>query len=197
MIRTPLPVLVLFAFMLPLSSIADTADMLGLRQASISKRYIKVDNLHPINSIALLEIASPIYYSTDKDVVKNLDFSKLAAAFLTTKLESKNYQVTQIPVNRKNKNKLLKDYNDIKFPGVDAYLDVAPMFIGYKEYHKHTPFLENIYPIISSSQGIRPVVGIVVRLVSANTKEIIYAETFYHGATKPAILQFLVSVVSR
>ena len=103
MIRTPLPVLVLFAFMLPLSSIADTANMLGLRQAPISERYIKVDNLHPINSIALLEIASPIYYSADKDVVKNLHFSKLAAAFLTTKLESKNYQVTQIPVNRKIK----------------------------------------------------------------------------------------------
>ena len=62
MFRNFLLVLTLFAFILPINRVADAANAFGLGQKPIPTKFLTIDKLNSIHSIALLEVPDPAYY---------------------------------------------------------------------------------------------------------------------------------------
>jgi len=104
----------------------------------------------------------------------DFSFAKNIQDSLRQYLQENNFKVIQTAVNRGKKVALVKDYDSLDIKGVDAYLDVVPLEVGYKQSDLGGIFYEVIGPILS----------VVVRLVSARTKEVLYADTISYGWAK-------------
>jgi hypothetical protein len=72
---------------------------------------------------------------------------------------------------------LIEDYNSLDIEGVDAYIDIAPISVGYKQSERGGVAYEDIGPILE----------VVVRLISAKTKEVLYADTITYGWAKTSV----------
>lgn len=164
-------------------------------QKFISEKGLDQGGLELVKTIALLEVPDPRYYrfgegsggltfmfgvvgslmeqsnyGSDTAEYGDFSFGKTSQAFLKQFLEENNYRVIEYPVDRKNKFGLVKDYTTLNIEGVDAYLDVAPVDVGY---------MQNEANIFSNRTG--PHVSVVVRLVSSATNEVIYAGSAQYG----------------
>jgi len=206
MIRNFLLVLTLFAFILPINRVADAANAFGLGQKPIPTKFLTIDKLNSIHSIALLEVPDPAYYyfgegsggasfmfgiigtigeglATGKDSHEYGDFSfaKNIQHSLRQYLQENNFKVIQTAVNRGEKVALVKDYDSLDIKGVDAYLDVVPLDVGYKQSDLGGVYYEDIGPILS----------VVVRLISADTKEVLYADTISYGWAPATIFYYV------
>jgi hypothetical protein len=167
-------------------------------QGPISTKFLSVDNLHPIHSIALLVPPEPPnYYLGERRILANYDelpfwlsmlsasgdrarrrrntnaygdfsFAKVMQDSLKQYLEMNDYQVVEVAVYKRELYRLLQNYDYLSVNGVDAYLDIAPIEIGYKQS-------------VSNDSPSGPIVSVVVRLVSADTKKVIFAETISYG----------------
>ncbi len=172
-------------------------------QSAIPTRYIANGSLDSINSIALLEVPNPAYYNFGEtqdtgafffgiagilaeqaaaggDSKENgiFDFAKIIQEKLNQHLQDENYEIIRIGVNRKNKFGMIEDYNNFKIKGVDAFLDIAPVEVGYKQSEK-------LGGVVSSEIG--PIISVVVRLISADTKKVLYADTIRYGWTLASV----------
>jgi len=160
------------------------------KQSVIATRYVELGSLVSIKSIALLEVPNPSYYNfgdNTESIVGGLaeesavggdskeygifDFAKITQETLKKLLQDEDYEIIQIAVNRKNKFGLVENYNSVKIKGVDALLDIAPVEIGYKQ--------NDSAGVFSSESG--PIISVVVRLISAETREVLYADTIRYG----------------
>ena len=165
------------------------------KQSIIAETELKTNRLESINSIALLTIPDPPYYffgeggtgefshlfypiadvaersayGEDTAEYGEFSFGKTSQSFLKQFLEENNYEVFEYTVNRGNIFGLVDDYESLDIKGIDAYLDVAPVLIGYKEQQ------------FSTSSESRPYALVVARLVTANTNEVIYAGSIQYG----------------
>lgn len=143
------------------------------------------DLLAPIKSIALLNIPNPhcylpYYLDAEPTIVgkdtrkyEGFNFSVITQQHLIELLEAKGYHVILFSVNRDNPHKLLDDYSHLNIPDVDAFLDLAPVKVGF-----------NMSPWTHESLVYGPYVSLVVRLVSADSKKILYAESVQYGYGK-------------
>jgi hypothetical protein len=103
-------------------------------------------------------------------------FSAEAERLLTAHLKAAGFNVIVVPVERKKPYQLVDDYKALSVPNVDAYLDVAPGGVGYRK----STF--SAFP--GAARKVGPIVGVVVQLVSARTKKVLYAETLEYGWRK-------------
>lgn len=149
----------------------------------LSEIITEPDLLAPIKSIALLNIPNPHYYlpyHLDRDTKKyeGLNFSAITQQHLIAYLEAKGYRVIVTSVDRDNPYKLLDDYSHLNIPDVDAFLDLAPVGVGF-----------NMSPWTHESIVYGPNVSVVVRLVSADSKKILYAESVQYGYGKNPFIE--------
>ena len=190
MLRIYLSVFIFITLVLPPAYAASP------KQSVIATRYIELGSLVSIKSIALLEVPNPAYYNFgdntgsgafffgilgglaegsavggDSKEYGNFNFAKIIQETLKKHLQGEDYEVIQVAVNRKNKFGLVEDYNSVKIKGVDALLDIAPVEIGYKQ--------NDLAGVFSSESG--PIITVVVRLISAATREVLYADTIRYG----------------
>jgi hypothetical protein len=98
-------------------------------------------------------------------------FTAVAERLLTEHLKAAGFNVITVPVERKKRNQLLRNYEALSVPNVDAYLDVATLGVGYRQ---------NLNPY-STDEKVGPYLCVVVRLVSARSKNILYADTIQYG----------------
>lgn len=151
-------------------------------QSFISKTTPEPGALLPIKIIALLDIPNPRYYLWGRPgktitVANNnedpgvFNFSVIAERTLKEHLEARGYRVIPASVIRDNKYELLQDYSHINIPGVDAFLDLAPIQVGYKILAWRGPFTRKVGPNVS----------VVVRLISADSKKVLLAESVQYG----------------
>ena len=155
MIRNFLVVLILSALVVPSSQ---SAIRTVYAQRPISSKPLTLSNLNSIRSIALLEVPDPAWYyfgegkgwgaevfgllgslaegtTLGKDSKEYGDFSfgKIIQDSLKQYLRENNYKVVETPVTREKKFALIEDYNSLDIDGVDAYIDIAPISVGYKQ----------------------------------------------------------------
>lgn len=143
------------------------------------------DVFAPIKSIALLNIPNPHYYlpyyleveptvaGKETKRYEGFNFSVIAQQRLKEYLKEEGYHVILVSVNRDNRYKLLDDYSRLNIPEADAFLDLAPVEVGFKK-NPWNPFASEVGPHVS----------VVVRLVSAKSKKILYAESVQYGYDK-------------
>jgi len=111
----------------------------------------------------------PEYESVD------FHFSAVAERRLTEHLKAAGFSVVSVPVDRKKPNQLLRDYKGLSVPNVDAYLDIAALGVGYrKSFSGAWPFAHKVGPYVS----------VAVRLVSARSKQILYADIIEYAWSK-------------
>lgn len=113
----------------------------------------------------------PEYESAD------FHFSAAAERLLTEHLKAAGFSVISVPVDRKKPNQLLRmrNYKALSVPNVDAYLDVVALGIGYrKSFSGAWPFAHKVGPYVS----------VAVRLVSARSKKILYADIIEYAWSK-------------
>jgi hypothetical protein len=154
-------------------------------QRFISKTTLEPDALLPIKIIALFNVPNPRYYlwgrpsetfavDNAKQDSGDFNFSEIAQRTLKEHIEASGYRVIPAGVVRDNKYELLQDYSDINIPGVDAFLDFAPVQVGYKILAWRGPFTRKVGPNVS----------VVVRLISADSKKVLLAESIQYGLEK-------------
>jgi hypothetical protein len=115
----------------------------------------------------------PEYQSTD------FHFSAVAERRLTEHLKAAGFSVVSVPVDREKPNQLLRDYQALSVSNVDAYLDVAVLGVGYRKSNSGAwPF----------AHKVGPYVAVAVRLVSARSKKILYADIIEYGWSKARYL---------
>ena len=159
-------------------------------QGFISKTTPEPDALLPIKIIALLDIPNPRYYlwgrpgqtitvASNKGDPGDFDFSVIAQRTLKEHLEASGYRVITASVTRDNKYELLQDYSHINIPGVDAFLDLAPIQVGYKILALRGPFTRKLGPNVS----------VVVRLISADSKMLLLGESIQYGFEKNPLVK--------
>lgn len=141
------------------------------------------DLLAPVKSIALLNIPNPPYYlpyylDKGKKKYEGFNFSVITQQHLIEHIEAKGYRVILFSVNRDNPYKLLDDYSYLNIPDVDAFLDLAPVGVGF-----------NMSPWVSDVILYGPHVSVVVRLVSVDSKKILYAESVQYGYGKNPFIE--------
>ena len=137
------------------------------KQLRMSEIDIKPSKLLSVKTIALLKIPDPSLHGRDTALGENpgeyeeFSFSKTAQDILIQQLEEYGFEVIEFPVIRENKFHLISNYASLDIEVADAYLDVVPIDI---EYNLHGPH-----------------VSAVVRLVMADTTEVIYASSVQYG----------------
>jgi hypothetical protein len=150
-------------------------------QKFIAKTTLEPGILLPIKNIALLGVPNPRYYwvrvakttaGKDTEVYGDFNFAVIAQRSLMEHLEAKGYQVNVSSVSRHNRYELIDDYQSLNIPDADAFLDVAPVEVGFKP-NPWRPFSE-----------VGPHVSLVVRLVSADSRRVLYAESAQYGYDK-------------
>jgi len=104
-------------------------------------------------------------------------FTAVAERLLTEHLKAAGFNVITVPVERKKRYQVLRNYKALSVPNVDAYLDVAPLGVGYRQ---------SLNPY-STAEEVGPYLCVVVRLVSARSKNILYADTIQYGWRKAKI----------
>ena len=104
---------------------------------------------------------------------EEFDFSREIGRQLEAELTNLGYKVSYIPIVRKNHHSFVKNYKQIDIP-VDAYLDLTAKFVGF---YKHQHLISADY---------MPHLEIPVRLVMAESGNIVYAELIVYG-TQTAI----------
>ena len=151
--------------------------------------------LSKIRTIALLSIPNPHHYlpynlnqdpskGSKEQKYKGLNFSSVAEKYHKDYLETEGFHVILVGVERENQYKLVDDYSRIHVPEADAFLDIVPVEVGfelrtYPPFTKWPPFPSEVWPRIS----------VVVRLVSAHSKEILYAESIQYGHNLNPLLE--------
>jgi len=166
------------------------------KQSFISEKDLDPNELDRVKTIALLEVPDPPYYffgegigaasglfgiigfvgevsqyGKNSDEYGEFSFGKTSQAFLKQFLEENGYKVIEHKVDRKNKYGLVKDYANLDIKNVDAYLDFAPVQVGYKQDESN----------VFNDSRTGPHVSAVVRLVSAKTNKVIYAGSIQYG----------------
>jgi hypothetical protein len=169
------------------------------KQSFISKTTFESDRLRPIRSIAILDVPNPPHYylgggigpatfflgglgaaielsSVDKDTkeYRDFNFAEITQQRLKKHLEAKGYHVILVRTKRGDQYKLLDNYSSINIPGVDAFLDLVPVEVGFKRKAFAGPF----------SKEIGPHVSMVFRLISSNSKKVLYTESVQYGYDK-------------
>ncbi len=161
----------------------------------ISADVTDTDALRQVSGIALLEVPDPeAYYfgggrpgvktglfgvveteagyveiSQHADQYSDTDFAGILQAFVAEFLRENDFQVSEHRVQRQDRFDLLPDYSSLELTGVDAYLDVVPVEIGY------------LYKPAIADEGIWPVATVIARLVSAHSGQVLFARTFQYG----------------
>jgi hypothetical protein len=101
-------------------------------------------------------------------------FPDVAERLLTEHLKAAGFNVVSVPVERRKPYQLLPDYKTLSVPNLDAYLDVVSGGIGYRQSDSAPDF----------AQKVGPYVVISAQLVSARSKEILYADTIEYAWRK-------------
>ena len=89
--------------------------------------------LQSVQTIVLLEIPDPPNYGKDTLQFREFSFGNNAQAFLKQFLQENNYDVIEYAPYRENKYRLVDDYSLLNLTFADAYLDVAPVEVEYKQ----------------------------------------------------------------
>ncbi len=100
-------------------------------------------------------------------------FSAVMQRSLTKHLQAMGYPVIQLAVKHKKPDKLLRKYTRLSAAGADVYLDVVPLLLGYWPKTSMRP---------GSPDPAEPAVTVLVRLVSASSKDILYEEQVEYGS---------------
>ncbi len=162
--------------------------VLALSGSAIPQQALDPLLVKRVRTIALLEIPGPgIYdsaesspgdlafsfghYGKDAGDFGEFSFGRLLQANLKRFLEENRYRVLEHPAERQNRYGLVEDYGKLDIPNVDAYLDVAAVEAGYKWA------LANTF----GDGEVGPIVAAVVRLVSAETNEVLFATSIQYG----------------
>ncbi len=161
----------------------------------VDEQRLDIDTLGDIDTIALLEIPDPeaYYYGGGKpgtasmvlgvigtiaeiaemgknaDQYPGVDFAQSLQAYLGEFLSENNYRIVDHAIQRRDRFDLLDEYSSLEAAGADAYLDVALVEVGY------------LYEPDLVGADIKPVATAIVRFVSAETLQVIYARTFQYG----------------
>jgi hypothetical protein len=151
----------------------------------------------PIKTIALLKIGEPWGYFLGEGGVSSFGFAGLFAGqfkrpkhpeyesagfrfavvaerVLTEHLKAAGFNVITVPVEREKPYQLLRNYKALSVPNVDAYLDVVSGGVGYRQSDSAPDF----------ARKLGPYVLVYVRLVSARSKEILYADAIEYAWRK-------------
>lgn len=138
-------------------------------QPPIAETEIDVDELKSVKTIALLELPDTSGYWESE--LEFESFNNTLQKFLKRHLEESGFNVIDLPANRKNKLHLKDNYRGLDIEVADAFLDIAPKMIGYA-----SSAFDQRY-----DEGFGPNVTVVLRLVSAQSKTVIYAGTAQYG----------------
>lgn len=148
-------------------------------QGSLDTRTIDWNELESVKTIALLDIPDPNgpdnynwKYGDFSLDYGDFSFGKILQDFLRQFLKENGYQVIEYTANRKYKSELItkssfiNDYEKLDIEGADAYLDIVPAEVKYRQ---RGPYAKD--------QSVAPHLRVVFRLVSASTSEVIWAGT--------------------
>jgi hypothetical protein len=146
---------------------------IGPTQVFIDDTDIESSKLENVENIVLLDIPEPIEYGDALMEVHGFSFGSTAQATAKKSLEESGFNVSELAVNRERKHRLLPvvDYFNLMTDHADAYLDIAPVFIGYKS----DPDRKDV---------VGPNISVAFRLIAAGTKEVIYAGSIQYGVGK-------------
>ncbi len=101
----------------------------------------------------------------------NFDFSKEMHQAIVKRLQQAGYRTVSVQLEREKPGKLLDDYNKVPTAGADAVLDLATgAYFGYA----NVSMVDNKF---------RPYILMSARLISAKTKQPLYAEEMLYGYT--------------
>lgn len=170
-------------------------------QSMIRAHTMDPDSLASIRTIAVLDIPNPRHYwlgegagtgtlllgplgmaaelsnvGANADLYDDFSFADIAQRRLASRLESHGYRVINRDVTRTEQHSLLDDYRALDVEGVDAFLDVVPVAVGFKGSQAFTLALPDLGAHVT----------VVARLVSAESKNVLYAETISYGYGKLA-----------
>ncbi len=138
-------------------------------QPPIAETEINADELISVKTIALLEIPdTPGYWESELEFE---GFNSTMQKFLKRHLEESGFKVIDLPADRKNSLHLKDNYLGFDSEVADAYLDIAPVFIGYV-----SSTFDKRY-----DDGFGPNETVALRLVSAVSTKVIYAGTVQYG----------------
>jgi len=103
-------------------------------------------------------------------------FSETTQRELKNWLEQAGVEVVLLKAERSNKSKLLKDYNQFDQVDADVILEVAPIFVGFREDTSTIKFTDG---------DLSPEVSFAFRVVSAKSKDLliesnVFYSSFYH-----------------
>lgn len=104
----------------------------------------------------------------------NFDYSRAMQAALADRLKRAGFNVVAASARREAPEKLLSDYGNVPAGGADALLDINARVVGYSTYNIRDP-------------DFRPHIQADVRLVSAKTRTVLYAEQVLFGYHNPFI----------
>lgn len=171
------------------------------QQSMVGKTEFKAGATAPELRIAILSIPNPPFYwmgegtgagsvalgvwgsmaelsdvGSDSHLYGNFDFAELTEKRLKEQLAVEGYKTEVIDVTRPEGQEatLLKDYSTLNVDGIDAYLDIVPLAVGYKGENSFTMAIPDLGPHVT----------VVARLVSAETQEVMYSETISYGYQK-------------
>jgi hypothetical protein len=168
----------------------------ALAQAFKPKSFVAPPG-EPIKTIAVLKIGEPWGYFLGEGGVSSFGlaglfasqfkrpkhpeyesagfrFSVVAERLLTEHLKAAGFKVVTVTVEREKPYQLLRNYKALSVPSVDAYLDVVSRGVGYRQSDSAPDFARKVGPYVLVS----------VRLVSARSKKILYADTIEYGWRK-------------
>ena len=143
----------------------------GPGQPYIAETEINLDDLKSIKTIALLELPDTSGYEEYYLEFGELGFSSTTQKFIKRHLEESGFKVIELPTDRKKSLHLKDNYWGLDSEIADAYLDIAPVGIGYVP----GTFDQR------NDDGFGPHVTVALRLVSARSKKVIYAGTVRYG----------------
>jgi hypothetical protein len=172
-------------------------------------KSLNIENLSTINSIGLLEVPNlgnyairrgdigleifvgdyiddtlrPIEYDKKSKEYSGYNFSEIVESTLKKELQLENYKIAQFSAERNNKNKFLVNYDGLNSEEVDAYLDVVPQILGY--YRRDRELIDGV---IYDSPPFYLYVSVIVQLVAADTKQVLYRDKItYRSSTKTSL----------
>ena len=173
-------------------------------QQEIATRHLHTDNFYSINTIRLLDIPNPEFYhfgepvggsltfvfgtlgtiaemsqvGEDSQEYDSFDFAGLLKDKLSAHFTSLEYDFASMEIERSGEFELLESYQSVESATADAFIDIVPIEVGYKSHQFGA----------LATPTIAPHIGVVVRVVSASAREVIYADTIWYGARVDGIV---------
>ena len=148
-------------------------------------QYVAADFANPMLAFGAIGGAIVGAGIADKTTIMNkqladdgFDFGKEMEGALLKQLADGGFAAEPVATSRKvaqGSMRLLDDYAAVKASTADAYLDVAPLSVGYGTFH---PIFEPDW---------RPYIQLQVRLVSAKDKEVLYSDQITYGYNNPLL----------